>query len=221
MRSMQRPYLVDEAAAALQLALEIHLGDESVMFRISAILGAIARCRVELRPVLEIVAREQHHAEIRTVHRDVGAAIVVAHRGRHRPAAKDEFFIPSVAIPACQDRGTLRRSHDQRNAHRTLPSGGTRTLEQDFLKLKHPYFVIARLVQATHFFPTENWVARTKHKAGDHEWRGNTRLNDTALSRIAAPVAASPHPRVRLPVPGPVRLNTGKIVHRSSVSTPG
>jgi hypothetical protein len=44
-----------------------------------------------------------------------------------------------------------------------------RGVEQDFLRLNIPYFVIARLVRATHFL-FDGKMGRP-HEAGDDEWR--------------------------------------------------
>ncbi len=117
MREMQRPDLIDEAAAALQQAAEIILGDETVVLGITAILGAIARRGFELFPIRHVVAGEQRDAVIGAVDRDIGAALIVAHARRHRPAAQDEVLVPLAAILAFQDGGTLGCAYDERDAH--------------------------------------------------------------------------------------------------------
>ena len=56
--------LVNETAATLQLAFEIHLGDEAMVLGIAAIFGPVARRRVQLLPGIQpVVAREQRTCE--------------------------------------------------------------------------------------------------------------------------------------------------------------
>src|SRR6185437_6628317 len=120
-REMQFPYLVDEAAAALEQAAEILLGDQAVMLGIAAVLGTIARRGIELFPVLHVVAGMKGDAIIRAVDGDVGAALVVANACRHRPAAQDEVLAPFAAISAVEDGRAFRRADDKSYGQWFLP----------------------------------------------------------------------------------------------------
>src|SRR6185295_6133185 len=73
-RGMQDPDLIDETTATVQLAFEVHLGDEAVMFRIAAVLGAIPRRGFQLLPAGKVVAGKKRHAEIGAVHCNICAA---------------------------------------------------------------------------------------------------------------------------------------------------
>jgi thiol-disulfide isomerase/thioredoxin len=66
-------------------------------------------------------------------------------------------------------------------------------LEQNFSKLKHPKFVIARLVRATHFVSYKK-LGRP-HEAGDDDCNGDSTSNDIALAAdfpVLVPGATAP-----------------------------
>src|ERR1700679_2521372 len=109
MRPVQRPDLVDETAAAFQLALEIRLRNDAMMLGIAAILGPVAWRRGELLPVCQVVAGENRHTIVRAVYRCIDAPVVVTHRSRDGPATQDEVFAPRRAFIA-QHGGTLGRA---------------------------------------------------------------------------------------------------------------